>query len=132
MILHNTDMKIPISNTLYGKKNYVPNIKKINSKILNNLNFSDVDEKRFPSIKLIEKCLTKGPLTPTIVNAANEVLVNLFLLNQIKLSDIVVIINKIFKDKNFKNYARSKPRTLKDIQIADNWARLKTMSMCVR
>ena len=28
MILHNADMKIPISNTLYGKKNYIPNIKK--------------------------------------------------------------------------------------------------------
>ena len=132
MILHNTDMKIPISNTLYGRKNFVSNIKKIDSKILNNLNFSDVDEKRFPSIKLINKCLTKGPLTPTIVNAANEVLVDLFLLNQIKLLDIVEIINRIFKDKNFKNYARRKPRTLKDIQIADNWARLKTLSMCVR
>ena len=132
MILHNTDMKIPISNTLYGKKNYIPNIKKIDSKILNNLNFSDVDEKRFPSIKLINKCLTEGPLTPTIVNAANEVLVNLFLLNQIKLLDIVKIINRIFKDKDFKKYARRKARTIKDIQIADNWARLKTLAMCVR
>ena len=28
MILHNTDMKIPISNTIYGSKNYVSNVKK--------------------------------------------------------------------------------------------------------
>ena len=28
MILYNTDMKIPISNTLYGRKNYVSNASK--------------------------------------------------------------------------------------------------------
>jgi len=42
MILYNTDMKIPISNTLYGKKNYVSNVKKIDAKILSKLNFQNV------------------------------------------------------------------------------------------
>ena len=132
MIMHNTDMKIPIKNTLFGKKTYFSNIKKIDLNILNSLQFQSVDTKKFPSIKLINKCLTLGPLTPTIVNASNEVLVNLFLSNKIKFLDIVKTINKIFKDKDFKKYATRKPKTVKDIKIADNWSRLKTMSLCVK
>ena len=132
MILYNTDMKIPISNTLYGKKNNVLKIKKIDTTILNKLSFQDVDVRRFPSVNLINKCLNTGFLTPTIVNASNEILVNLFLANKIGFLDIVKTINKLFRDKDFIKYARRKPATIKDVQITDNWARLKTITMCVR
>ena len=132
MILYNTDMKIPISNTLFGKKNRVQNIKKIDEKILNKMSFQNVNIKKFPAIKLISKCLKLGPLTPTIVNASNEVLVNLFLAKKIGFLDIVKSINKIFKDKNFTKYAKRNPSSLKEIKAADKWARLKTINMCVR
>ena len=131
MILYNADMKIPISNTLYGGKNYVSNIKKVNTKILNEMSFQKVDTKRFPSTKLIEKCLKNGLLAPTVMNASNEVLVNLFLAKKISFLDIVSTINKIFKDKDFKKYAKRNPSSLKEIKMTDNWARLKTISMCV-
>ena len=131
MILFNTDMKIPISNTIYGRKNYVSNVKKIDSKILSKMNFQNVNTKNFPSIKLIPKCLKFGLLTPTIVNASNEVLVNLFLAKKIGFLDIVKTINKIFKDKDFKKYAKRNPSSLKEIKMTDNWARLKTINMCV-
>ena len=132
MILYNTDMKIPISNILYGKKNQISNIKKIDLKKLNTLNFQNVNIGRFPSVKLINKSLNLGSLAPTILNASNEVLVDLFLSNKIGFLDIVKKINFIFKDKNFKKYARRNLNTIKDIKIADNWARLKTNDMCVR
>ena len=125
-------MKIPISNTLYGRGNHVQNIKKIDARILNKLSYHNVNSKRFPSIKLIKKCLDLGYLAPTIINAANEVLVSLFLNKKISFLDIVKTINKIFSDKDFKKYARRKPVSIKDIQITDNWARLKTLAMCVR
>ena len=132
MILYNADMKIPISNTIYGKKNYVPNIKKIDIKILNELNFEDVNVKRFPSVKLINKCLNLDNLTPTIVNASNEVLVNLFLSKKIGFLDIVGTLSKILKDKDCKKYAIRKPNTVKDILEADSFARFKTISICMR
>ena len=132
MIMHNADMKIPISNTIYGNKNKMIKTKKIDTKILNKLTFYKVDLKLFPSVKLISKCLNSGYLAPTIVNASNEVLVKLFLAKKIGFLDIVKTLNKIIKHKDFKKYARRKPTTINDIKIADNWARLKTMSMCVR
>jgi len=130
MILYDTDMKIPISNTLY--KNTI--IKKNNIKIndLNNINFQEVNPKIFPSIKILKKCFKLGPSTPIIVNAANEVLVDLFLKRKIGFLDIVKTIDKILKARNFKKYAKMNPKSLKDIKMADNWARLKTTNMCVR
>ena len=132
MVLYNTDMKIPISNTLYGSKNNILNIRKIDAKILSKLSFKNVDAKQFPSIKLINKCLTLGILTPTIVNAANEVLVNMFLNKKIGFLDIVSKINEIFKDKDFKKYATRNAASINDVKISDNWARLKMIAMCVR
>jgi len=132
MILYNADMKIPISNILNGEKNYVEYIKNIDIQKLNKLSFQKVNSSQFPSVNLLEKSLKYGLLTPTIINAANEVLVDLFLSKKIGFLDIVNIINKIFKDKDFKKYARRIPATIKDIKIADNWARLKTKSICVR
>jgi len=132
MILYNSDMKIPISNIIYNKKNKFIKTKKINSKFLNKMNFYEVNKKKFPAVKLISKCLKLGNSSSIIVNASNEILVDLFLRGKIRYLDIVRSINKIFKDKEFNKYARRKVSSIKDIKIIDNWARLKTINMCVR
>ena len=124
-------MKIPISNTIYQNKNSFSNESKIDTKILNNLSFEKVNINKFPSIKLIKKCLNSGYSTPIIINASNEVLVSLFLKGKINFLDIVTIINKIFKDKDFNKYAKKKPKSIKDVKLIDEWARLKTTNMCV-
>ena len=131
MILYNADMKIPIANTLYKKDSYLLNQPQINTKILNKLNFEKVNIKKFPSIKLIKKSMVLGYSTPIIINASNEVLVSFFLKKKISFLDIVKTINKILKDKDFNKYAKSKPKSVKDIKIIDNCARLKTTNMCV-
>ena len=56
----------------------------------------------------------------------------MFLDGKIRFLDIVGTINKIFQDKEFKKYAKKKPKSVKEIKIIDNWARLKTINMCVR
>ena len=106
-------------------------VKKIDTEILTKMSFQNVNTKRFHSIKLISRCLNFGLLTPTIVNASNEVLVNLFLAKKIGFLDIVKTINRIFKDKDFKKYAKRNPASIKEIKMTDNWARLKTINMCV-
>ena len=132
MILYNTDMKIPISNTLYKSKNNHLKISNIEVKNLNNLNFQKVNLKNFPAIKLLNKYFASGLSTAIIINAANEILVDLFLKGKIEFLDIVKIINRILKGKDFNKYAKRNPSSIKDIKIADNWARLKTMTLCVR
>ena len=131
MILYNADMKIPISNTIYQNKNSLSNKSTIDIKILNKLNFENVNAYKFPAIKLIKKCFNSGYSTPIIINASNEVLVELFLKGKINFLDIVATINRIFKDKDFNKYAKRKPKSVKEIKIIDNWARLKIANLCV-
>jgi len=132
MILYNTDMQIPISNTIYNNKNNFMKISNIKIKDLNNLQFQKVNSKIFPSIKLLKKCFKLGFSTPIILNAANEILVSMFLKGKIEFLDIVKMLNKIIRGKDFNKYAKRKPMTIKDIKTVDNWARLKTINMCVR
>tara|TARA_B100000029_G_scaffold291190_1_gene284797 strand:- start:4961 stop:6121 length:1161 start_codon:yes stop_codon:yes gene_type:complete len=132
MILYNTDMKIPISNTIYNDKNILIKTADVNIKNLNNLNFQKINPKSFPAIKLLKKCFTSGLSTPIILNAANEVLVDLFLRRKIGFLDIIKILNRVLRGQEFKKYARRKPKSLKDIKNTDKWARLKTINMCVR
>ena len=131
MILYNTDMKIPISNTLYKSENNLFKTTNLEIKHLNNLNFQKVNLKTFPSIKLLNKCFSLGFSTPIIINAANEVLVDLFLKGKIEFLDIVKMINRILRDQDFKKYAKRNANSVKGIKIIDNWARLKTTNMCV-
>ena len=132
MILYNTDMKIPISNILLKDSISPFEQKNIKTKDLNNIKFHKVDVKKFPSIKLINKCLNLGPSVPIIINASNEVLVNLFLNRKIQFLDIVNTVNKIFKHKDFIKYARRRPKTVKEVMLVDKWARLNTLTMCVK
>ena len=131
MILYDADMKIPISNTLYKSENNFFKTSNLEIKNLNNLNFQKVNLKTFPSIKLLNKCFSLGFSTPIIINAANEVLVDLFLKGKIEFLDIVKMINRILKDQDFKKYAKSNASSVKGIKTIDNWARLKTINMCV-
>ena len=124
-------MKIPISNTIYNSKNNFFKTSQVKTKNLNNLNFQKVNSKTFPSIKLLKKCFKLGYSTPIIVNAANEVLVDLFLKSKIEFLDIVKMINRILKVQDFKKYAKRNANSVKSIKIIDNWTRLKILSMCV-
>ena len=132
MILYNADMKIPISNTIYRSKNIFSKLPDINIKNLNNLNFQKVNTKNFPSVKLIDKYFSLGPSSPIIINAANEVLVDLFLRGKIGFLDIVLNINKILKVKDFRKYAKRIPSSIKHIKTVDNWARLKINDISVK
>ena len=132
MILYSTDMKIPISNTIYRSNNNFIINSKIKIENLNNLNFQKVNSKTFPAINLLNKCFSSGHSTPIIMNAANEVLVDLFLKKKIGFLDIVKTINRILVVKDLRKYAKRKPSSIKVIKMADNWARLKTANMCVR
>ena len=122
LLYHEPDMRIPISNALFDNKleskNFI-NKKKNNIK---NLQFLPVDNKRFPSIKLIPK-MNQYRSTPIILNAANEIFVDHFLKSKISFSSIYQYLSLVLKDRNYINYAKMRSDKLKNIQIIDQWSR---------
>ena len=59
IIAHDTNMKIPISNTLYFGTDKLIKSNKIDLNILSNLNFKKVDKLKFPLVDIIKKLLYK-------------------------------------------------------------------------
>jgi 1-deoxy-D-xylulose-5-phosphate reductoisomerase len=131
MLLHDTDMKIPIFNSIYDDKLKYIASKKINSKTLNNLNFYEVDKIKFPSIKLLKKIPKENTLYDTVITIANDELVKLFLQHKISLRQIVINLIKIINLKEYKKYFSKKPTSLKEIHGVRKLVRLKTNGISV-
>ena len=96
-------------------------------KFENNLIFTSVNHKIFPTIKL-KKIVNELPSTPIIVNACNEILVEQFLTKKIAFYDIFKFIMSVLKDKNYKKYAIRRPKNINQILTINNWARKTTLS----
>ena len=122
-IYYDTSMIIPLANGIFNDKLNIEDfhIKK-NSRRFKNLNFKEVNKKIFPIIK-IKNRITEYPSTPIIINAANEVLVSLFLSKKIPYLSISKTIMNILSDLNYRKYAIRNPKNIKDIIKIDHWAR---------
>ena len=88
----NTDMRLPIAFAVLGEseENILPNVDVLKIK---NLEFREIDVLRYPVWKLRELMLEK-PHLGAVLNAANEVGVELFLNDKISFNDISKLIFK--------------------------------------
>ena len=125
LIAHDTNMAIPIQNTLSSNvKNKTilgePNINK-----LNHLNFQKVNIKKFPVVKILNKLSHQSSLYETLIVSTNDKLVNLFLNNQINILDIQKYLLIILNDKKFKNLKKIKPKTVGEIINLDKYLHTK-------
>tara|TARA_A100001015_G_scaffold47214_1_gene52137 strand:- start:4427 stop:5593 length:1167 start_codon:yes stop_codon:yes gene_type:complete len=133
IIAHETNMKIPISNSIYmGDKNQkFIKTKKIDLNILNSLNLQQVNIKKFPVIKIIKKISKKNSLFDTILVSINDELVNLFLKNKINFFDISSKIWFLINSRFFSKFIHQKPKNLAQIEKLNEFVRLKTRSLSV-
>ncbi len=119
IVAHDTNMKIPIFNSLYSSNNFI-NSKKLNFKILNNLAFKEINFKRFSVIKILDKLPERSSLFETILVSINDKLVELFLTNKIKFTDISKKMHNILDLKELKKYKMIKPKKINDIIYLNN------------
>jgi len=129
LIAHDTDMKIPVFNSLYDNQKKTIKTEKLNIKKLNFLNFKKVDTYKFPSIKIIKKLQNKESFLEIIIVLANDELVNLFLLKKINFTDIIKILQKLIIMKEFKKLSKKRPGNIKSIISLDKYIRKKINSM---
>ena len=114
IIVHDTDMKIPIFNSLYSSKKFI-NSKKLDFKALNNLDFRGANPNKFPLIKVLKMLPENTSLFETILVSINDKFVELFLRNEIKFTDISKKMNKMLNLYSFKKYKKIKPKNIEEI-----------------
>ena len=114
LVVHDTNMKIPIANSLYSSSRFI-NSKKLDFKILNNMNFKEIDQNRFPVIKILNILPEKSSLFENVLVSSNDKLVEFFLNKKIKFTDIQKILFKLINLKEFKILKSKKPKSIKEI-----------------
>jgi 1-deoxy-D-xylulose-5-phosphate reductoisomerase len=86
------DMKIPISNAIFGTVDNALEFKNINFYDIEKLTFKKPDNDRFPALKMARDAIDLGPQALVAYNAASEVAVQNFLLKKISFSDIYKVM----------------------------------------
>ena len=125
IIVHDTTMRVPIFNTLFLNTNRHLNTKKINTKILNNLDLRNVNLIRYPMVKLLNLLPNNHSLFETVIVSANDKLVELFLKNRIKFTDIQKSLFKLVKKKEFQKFKKILPKKIEDITNLNDYVRSK-------
>ena len=114
IVIQETSMKIPIYNSLYSSKKAIDS-RRLNFKILNDLDFRTVNYKKFPLVRILKMLPDNSSLFETILVSINDKLVELFLNNKIKFTDISKKMNKILNFYNLNKYRNIKPKNVKEI-----------------
>ena len=133
ILIHDTNMKVPIFNSLFNSESAVIYSEKLDIKKLNNLNFNKISIKQFPALEVINMFSSNNNnLLETVLVSANDELVDLFLKKKIKFLDISKKLMIILKLKEFKKLKTKKPNNLAQIIRLNTYVRLKTKSLCVK
>lgn len=82
------------------------------------MTFDEPDLEKFPCLDLAYQALQAGGTAPAVLNAANEVAVEAFLLEQIAFLDIAAIIRTVLD-----SYAPAALEHIDDALRADLWGR---------
>jgi len=131
ILIHDTDMRIPIINSIYDKLDFNSVSKKLSINILNNLNFKKVNKKKFLSMRFLENIPKKNTLFEIVIISTNNELVYFFIEGKIKFVDIVKKLIYITKLKEFNKYKSISPKNFNEIKSLSNYVRLKVQSLCI-
>ena len=131
LLVHDTNMTIPIFNSIYDNSEKKIRSKKINIQVLNNLDLKKVDKIKFPVMKIIKKMNENDTLFETIIVSANDKLVSLFLNNKINFIDISKTLLKVCSLSEFSRFKLIKPKNIDEINNLADYVSLKIDSMGV-
>jgi len=118
------DMRVPIQYALtypYRAKSDFP---RLDFQNFSQLTFEQPDTKKFPNLALAREAMVKGGNMPCILNAANEIVVESFLQNDISFLSMSEIIAEVMNKSSFIQNP-----SIDDYEQSDNEARVKTVEL---
>ena len=88
----NPDMRVPIAYSMAWPERFESGVEPLNIFDVCRMDFEEPNLERFPCLRLAYKAINLGGIIPTVLNAANEIAVEAFLNEQIRFTDIPLII----------------------------------------
>lgn len=109
--LSNPDMKGPISYALnYPRGRVVGAVKSLDLGALGRIDFVNLDQNRFPAVKMAKSVLRQGGSASAVMNSANEAAVALFLDRKLNFDCIESVV-----DQSIEKFASEKVINLADL-----------------
>lgn len=121
------DMRLPIQVALAFPKRIKNNFKRFDFMNYPELTFEKPDYNAFPNLSLAYQALNMGGVMPTVLNAANEIVVASFLRKEINFLDMSDIIGEVLADTT-----NIEEPQLEDFFVVDKESRVKTLEMISR
>ena len=118
------DMRTPISYALGWPHRIAAPSPRLRLEEIGRLTFEAPDFERFPALQLARDALRAGGDMPTILNAANEVAVELFLAGSLGFLDIARLV-----EATISAIPMSRPGSIDDVLDSDSRARTKTREL---
>ena len=115
----NPDMRIPIAYSMAWPERFDSGVEPLNIFDVRRMDFQEADLERFPCLRLAYQAINSGGIMPTVLNAANEIAVEAFLNEQIRFTDIPVII-----ERSMEKFVVKPASTLEIILDTDQQARV--------
>lgn len=116
------DMKVPIRFALTFPERKPSNRRYFDLTQCSRLTFEEPNPDRFPALDLGFRAAKEGGLSGTVLNAANEAAVEMFLKGSIPFDEITSSVHKVMEDMENKDAP-----SLEEILTADEWAREETV-----
>ena len=119
------DMRLPIQHALfYPEKVANSMLLPFDTGVATNMELKPLDKSKYPCFTLAVEAGIKGGTYPTVLAAADEIAVDLFLNHRISFTDIPKLVNSVLSEHQF-----SSADNLENILAADTWAKLKALSL---
>ena len=90
----NPDMRVPIAHAMAWPERFESGVAPLNIFDVKRMDFEQPDLERFPCLRLAIEAINAGGVMPAVLNAANEIAVDAFLNEQVRFTDIPVIIER--------------------------------------
>ncbi|SMF74697.1 1-deoxy-D-xylulose 5-phosphate reductoisomerase [Candidatus Pelagibacter sp. HIMB1321] len=115
MVGHETDMKIPLINSINFNQKIKIRTPQLNLEKLNNLNLQNIDIKKFPITQILKLLPNNLSLFETVIVTVNDKLVELFLKKKIDYFNLCKKLIEIINLKEFSCYKKNPPKSIEEI-----------------
>ena len=123
-----SDMRLPIKYALeYPNHSYTEMVERLDLLKVGSLHFDELSLERFPMLGYAIDAIKRGNIYPTILNAANEVAVGLFLEERISFLDIEKIVKEALDNPIYEKFTTGE-LTLPKIMSVDELVRIQILT----
>ena len=124
-----SDMRLPIKYALeYPSHSLTELVEKLDLVKVGCLHFEELSLERYPMLAYAIDAINKGSIYPTILNAANEVAVGLFLEGKIKFLEIEKIVKEALDNPIYEKFVNG-DLTITKIMSVDELVRIQILTM---